>query len=84
MAKVEKVRQAPQLILGRTRDVAANIDQRIAVSDEGREELFRLLDSHYMPNTFARKQLIKIENTSNITWTEFMQKMKKCRTDLIA
>ena len=94
MTKFGKARQAPQLIMDgivdpEDRDVAANNDKNIAASENGIEKLFKLLDAHYKPNTFARKietrnQLVKIAKTSDLTSTEFMRKLKKCRTDLIA
>ncbi len=94
LTKIEKNRQASHMILcgiqrAEIKDVVATIPKERRTTEEGMQFLLEVLDKYFMPNTFSRKievwaNLVKTEKTESTTWTEFIRKMRKWRTDLLS
>ena len=90
--ELTKIRQASHMILcgiqhAEIKDVVATIPKERRTTDEGMTILLEVLDKHFLPNTFSRKievwsNLVKTEKTESTTWTEFIRKMRKWRTEL--
>ncbi len=94
LTKIEKPKQASHIILSgiqnaEIKDVVATIPKSRHTTDNGMMILLQTMDKHFMPNTFARKievwgNLIKTEKTDKNTWTEFIRKMRKWRTEMLS
>ena len=63
------------------------MDHDQAESEEGLQNLIKILDEHFKPHTFMRKMSLwrefrKLEKTAEISWNEYVKKMKRLRSDL--
>ncbi len=91
LTKIEKSRQASHNILygiqqAEIKDVVSAIPKERRTTDEGMTVLIQVLDKHFMKNTFSRKiavwaNLVKTEKSEANTWTEFIRKMRRWRTE---
>ena len=92
VTKIDKRSRRAHVVLNglanaRTKDVAAKLQTSRVATEDGVIELLKHLDKHFLPNTFARKMAAssrqkKTEKTDNMTWEDFLIKMRKWRQDL--
>ncbi len=71
----------------KTKDVMSRLPKSRVSTDNGIVEIIRHLDKHFLPNTFARKMEAwgrrkRTEKTDNMSWEEFLHRMRKWRQDL--
>ena len=88
LTRVPKRNQAPLVILNaiidaEAHEVATNMDHDQAESEDG----LQILDEHFKPHTFMRKMSLwrefrKLEKTTEISWNDYVKKMKRLRSDL--
>ena len=71
----------------KSKDVASCLPKSRVSTEDGIKELIKHLNKHFQPNTFARKMEAwsrqkKTEKTDDVTWEEFLIRMRKWRQDV--